>query len=55
LLAWIWVDRIEDTLALVQSSGGEFLEPPSRDGTERWLATIRDPAGNVLGIVSAQT
>lgn len=51
LLAWIQVDRIDDTLAVVRSSGGEVLEPPSQDGPVRWLATIRDPGGNVLGIV----
>jgi predicted enzyme related to lactoylglutathione lyase len=50
-LAWIWVDLIDDTLDLVRTSGGEVLEPPSADGPLRWLATIRDPGGNVLGIV----
>jgi predicted enzyme related to lactoylglutathione lyase len=50
-LGWIWVDRIDDTLDLVRTSGGEVLEPPSPDGPLRWLATIRDPGGNVLGIV----
>jgi uncharacterized protein len=49
LLAWINVDRIDDILDLVRTSGGEVIEPPSPDGP-RWLATIRDPAGNVLGI-----
>jgi uncharacterized protein len=49
-LIWINVSRIDDTLESVRSSGGEFIEPPSPDGP-RWLATIRDPAGNVLGIV----
>jgi predicted enzyme related to lactoylglutathione lyase len=51
LLAWIQVDRIDDTLDLVRTNGGEVLDGPSPDGSERWLATIRDPAGNVLGIV----
>ena len=50
LLAWINVDRIDEALELARSSGGEVVEPPSQDGP-RWLATIRDPAGNVLGIV----
>ena len=49
LLAWINVDRIDDVLESVRASGGGVLEPPSPDGP-RWLATIRDPAGNVLGI-----
>jgi predicted enzyme related to lactoylglutathione lyase len=49
-LIWINVSRIDDTLESVRASGGEVIEPPSPDGP-RWLATIRDPAGNVLGIV----
>lgn len=51
LLAWINVESMEDTLDLVRSHGGEVLEPPSPDGPARLLATIRDPAGNVIGIV----
>ena len=50
LLAWLHVERIDDILESVRGSGGEVLEPPSADGP-RWLATIRDPGGNVLGIV----
>jgi predicted enzyme related to lactoylglutathione lyase len=50
LLAWINVDRIDDTLSSVAKSGGQVVEPPSPDGP-RWLATIRDPAGNRIGIV----
>jgi uncharacterized protein len=49
LLIWINVDRIDDILESVRTSGGEVVEPPSPDGP-RWLATIRDPAGNLLGI-----
>ena len=49
LLAWINVAHIDETLELVRSSGGEVVDPPSADGP-RWLATIRDPAGNVIGI-----
>jgi arsenate reductase len=52
LLAWIQVDRIDETLDLVRANGGEVVEPPFEDGPARWLATIRDPAGNLLGIVS---
>jgi predicted enzyme related to lactoylglutathione lyase len=48
-LIWIYVSRIDETLELVSTSGGEVIEPPSADGP-RWLATIRDPAGNVLGV-----
>jgi predicted enzyme related to lactoylglutathione lyase len=48
-ILWINVQTIDDTLASVRTSGGEVVEPPSADGP-RWLATIRDPAGNVLGV-----
>jgi predicted enzyme related to lactoylglutathione lyase len=50
MLAWINVDRIDETLEAVRASGGEVVEPTTPDGP-RWLATIRDPAGNALGIV----
>ncbi len=50
LLAWIHVDRIDDTLESVRASGGEVIEPPSPDGP-RWLATIRDPWGDAIRIV----
>jgi uncharacterized protein len=48
-LLWINVGGIDATLESVRSSGGEVLEPPSSDGP-RWLATIRDPGGNVVGL-----
>ena len=48
-LIWINVDRIDEILELVRTGGGAVVEPPSPDGP-RWLATIRDPAGNVVGI-----
>jgi uncharacterized protein len=48
-LIWINVSRIDDTLKSVRAGGGEVIEPASADGP-RWLATIRDPAGNVLGV-----
>ncbi len=50
LLAWINVEGIDDFLEAVRSSGGHVVSPPSPDGP-RWLATIRDPGGNVIGIV----
>jgi hypothetical protein len=50
LLAWINVDGIDGVLESIRANGGEVIKPPSPDGP-RWLATIRDPGGNVLGIV----
>jgi predicted enzyme related to lactoylglutathione lyase len=49
LLAWINVERIDKALELVLARGGEILSPPQPDGT-RVLATIRDNAGNAIGI-----
>jgi uncharacterized protein len=48
-LLWINVANIDQTLEAVQSSGGEVIAAKSQDGP-RWLATIRDPAGNSIGI-----
>jgi predicted enzyme related to lactoylglutathione lyase len=44
------VRRIEDGLRDIGAAGGEVLEGPSADGPRR-IATFRDPAGNVVGIV----
>jgi predicted enzyme related to lactoylglutathione lyase len=46
---WINVQNIDETIEVVGKSGGAVLEAPSQDGP-RWLATIRDPAGNTIGI-----
>jgi len=54
LLTWIFVDDIHATLDLVAATGGEVLETPSPDGPRRLLATIRDPAGNAVGVVGHQ-
>jgi predicted enzyme related to lactoylglutathione lyase len=49
VLLWINVENIDDVLAKVRASGGEVIDGLSPDGP-RWLATIRDPAGNAIGI-----
>jgi predicted enzyme related to lactoylglutathione lyase len=47
----IAVEDVDDALARVWSSGGEIVETPSLDPeTGEWVATFRDPAGNVLGL-----
>ena len=50
-LAWINVADIDDTLAQVAAHGGDVVEPPSLDDGVRWLASIHDPAGNLVGLV----
>ena len=50
VLLWINVDDIDVALSKVGPGGGEVVAAPSLDGGERWLATIRDCAGNRVGI-----
>lgn len=52
LLPYIWVDHIDAILICVQEAGGEVVaaaHPDSPGGTSL-IATIRDPAGNLLGL-----
>jgi predicted enzyme related to lactoylglutathione lyase len=49
LLPYIYVDRIDDTLQQVVAQGGEVVKTPYPEGNP-WIATFRDPAGNVLGL-----
>ena len=55
MLPWLHVESMEDTMKLVRAYGGEVLEHPTPDGPDRLLATVRDPAGNVLGLVQLVT
>ena len=52
LVPWIHVDDIDASLEVVRESGGRVLEPPTPDGPVRWLATVADPAGNVVGVAT---
>jgi len=49
-LAWICADQLGATLNRVAGAGGTVRGRPQRDGGERWLAEIADPAGNRVGI-----
>jgi hypothetical protein len=49
LLPYLYADRIDDTLADIVAHGGEVVTPPYPQG-DLWVATFRDPAGNVLGL-----
>jgi uncharacterized protein len=46
---YIYVEAVDDTLGNVLSQGGEVVTAPYPEG-DLWVATFRDPAGNVLGI-----
>jgi predicted enzyme related to lactoylglutathione lyase len=49
VLAFIYVHGIDAALESIVASGGEVVKPPYPEG-DLWVATFRDPAGNVLGI-----
>jgi uncharacterized protein len=46
---YIYVDRIDATLGKVVAEGGAVATEPYREGS-LWVATFRDPAGNVVGV-----
>jgi predicted enzyme related to lactoylglutathione lyase len=43
------VEHLDDTLQSITEYGGEVDSPPYAEG-DLWVATFRDPAGNVLGV-----
>jgi len=49
LLPYIWVDAIDSTLTEAAAHGGEVVEVPCSFGGS-WIATFRDPAGNLIGL-----
>ena len=49
VLPYIYVDGIDDTLARVEAEGGAIVRQPYPEGG-LWVATFRDPAGNVIGV-----
>jgi predicted enzyme related to lactoylglutathione lyase len=52
LLPYIYVDRIDDVVQRIVRGGGAVVEAPCPEGN-LWVATFRDPAGNLLGIWQA--
>jgi len=46
---YIFVERIDETLDKVVTRGGEIVTAPYPEG-DLWVATFRDPAGNVVGV-----
>jgi uncharacterized protein len=45
----VYVDPVDGGVAAVEALGGEIVDRPYPEGT-LWVATFRDPAGNVVGI-----
>jgi predicted enzyme related to lactoylglutathione lyase len=51
LLPYIWVDSIDALLALITAHGGVVIKTMQLDSPGgEWIATFRDPAGNVIGL-----
>jgi uncharacterized protein len=46
---YIYVERVDEALERVSAHGGTTVEAPYREG-DLWVATFRDPAGNVVGV-----
>jgi predicted enzyme related to lactoylglutathione lyase len=46
---YIYVDSVDDAMRQVSAHGGLVLEVPYPEG-DLWMATFRDPTGNVMGI-----
>ena len=57
LLPSIWVDGIDATLSRITAHGGVIIEDPQHDspGSTSWIATFRDPAGNVMRLYQEDT
>jgi predicted enzyme related to lactoylglutathione lyase len=51
LLPYIWVDEMDAVLERIAAEGGEIVEARRRDSPGgEWIATFRDPAGNLIGL-----
>jgi uncharacterized protein len=46
---YVYVERVDDALEKVRAHGGEIVTAAYPEG-DLWVATFRDPAGNVLGV-----
>jgi predicted enzyme related to lactoylglutathione lyase len=46
---YIYVDSVDDAIAQVAAHEGAVVDAPYPEG-DLWVATFRDPAGNVIGV-----
>jgi predicted enzyme related to lactoylglutathione lyase/quinol monooxygenase YgiN len=51
-LPYFYVDHIDDAVGRAVEHGGEIVKSPYPEG-KLWVATVRDPTGNVLGLWQA--
>jgi hypothetical protein len=49
LMPYIYVNDIAEALSRVAPNGGQIVKPRRSEG-DLWVATIRDPAGNLIGL-----
>jgi predicted enzyme related to lactoylglutathione lyase len=49
VLPYIYVHGVDAVLDRITAHGGAVVTPPYPEG-DLWVATFRDPAGNVIGI-----
>jgi predicted enzyme related to lactoylglutathione lyase len=49
VLPYIYVHGIDQILERITANSGRIVEPPYPEG-DLWVATFRDPAGNVIGV-----
>jgi predicted enzyme related to lactoylglutathione lyase len=49
LLPYFYVDHIDDAIEKAAAHGGEIVKAPYPEG-DLWVATVRDPAGNLIGL-----
>ena len=49
VLPYIYVHGIDGIVERIKANGGEIVKSPYAEG-DLWVATFRDPAGNVIGI-----
>jgi uncharacterized protein len=52
VLPYIYVTSLDEALRTAAGHGAELVTPPYPEGN-LWIATIRDPAGNIIGIWQA--
>ena len=48
-MVYIYVVGMDDALERIPAAGGEVVQRPRREG-DLWVATSRDPAGNLIGL-----
>jgi predicted enzyme related to lactoylglutathione lyase len=52
VLPYVYVDGLDGVVESIKSHGGEIVRETYAEGG-LWVATFRDPAGNVMGIWTA--